>query len=148
MKNGRNVHQIVNDSKVEGTVSTSDNNTSVLSHFSRVWLFVTLWTAACQAALSLGILQARILEWIAMPSSRGSSLPRIQPEPLMSPALAGGFFTTSANWEAQGSPRPLAQLWKHRVLGQFPWVRPIFRSTKSSKSSTHMFLALESMHKA
>ena len=31
---------------------------------------------ARQAPLSMGILQARILEWVAMPSSRGSSQPR------------------------------------------------------------------------
>ena len=31
---------------------------------------------ACQASLSMGILQARILEWAAMPSSRGSFKPR------------------------------------------------------------------------
>ena len=36
----------------------------------------TPWTVACQAPLPLGILQARILEWVAMLSSRGSSLPR------------------------------------------------------------------------
>ena len=35
-----------------------------------VWLFVTPWTVACQAVLSMGILQARILDWIAMSSSR------------------------------------------------------------------------------
>ena len=29
-------------------------------------LFATPWTAACQAPLSMGILQARILEWVAM----------------------------------------------------------------------------------
>jgi len=40
---------------------------------SRVRLFVTPWTVAHQAPLSMGILQARILEWVAMPSSRGSS---------------------------------------------------------------------------
>ena len=34
---------------------------------------VTPWTVACQAPLSMGLLQARILEWVAMPSSRGSS---------------------------------------------------------------------------
>ena len=34
------------------------------------------WTITCQAPLSMGILQARILEWVAMPSSRGSSQPR------------------------------------------------------------------------
>ena len=31
------------------------------------------WTVAHQAPLSMGILQARTLEWVAMPSSRGSS---------------------------------------------------------------------------
>ena len=51
-----------------------------------------------------GILQARILEWVAMPSLRGSSQPRIEPMSLMPPALAGGFFTTSATWEALGGP--------------------------------------------
>ena len=47
-----------------------------------------------------GILQARILDWVAMPSSRGSSRRRDQTHVSMSPALAGGFFTTSATWEA------------------------------------------------
>ena len=32
-----------------------------------------LWTIAPQAPLSMGILQARILEWVAMPSSLSSS---------------------------------------------------------------------------
>ena len=50
----------------------------VLTQFSCVRLFVTLWTVAFQAPLSMGILQARTLEWVAMPSSRGSSPPRDQ----------------------------------------------------------------------
>ena len=41
----------------------------VRSHFSRVQLFVTPWTGAHQAPLPTGTLQARILEWVAMPSS-------------------------------------------------------------------------------
>ena len=45
----------------------------VLGCLSRVRLFVTLWTVAHQAPLSMGILQARILEWVVMPLSRGSS---------------------------------------------------------------------------
>jgi len=45
---------------------------------------VTPWAAAHQAPLSLGILQARILEWVAFPFSRGSSNPGIEPK---SPAL-------------------------------------------------------------
>ena len=48
----------------------------VLSHFSHVWIFVTLWTITCQAPLSLGFSRQEILEWVAMPSSRGSSQPR------------------------------------------------------------------------
>ena len=44
-----------------------------------------------------GILQTRILEWVAMPSPRGSSTQGLN---LMSPALAARFFTTSATWEA------------------------------------------------
>ena len=42
-----------------------------VSHFSCVQLFVTPCTVAHQAPLSMGILQGRILEWVAMPSSRG-----------------------------------------------------------------------------
>ena len=45
----------------------------MLSRFSCVRLFATLWTAARQAPLSMGTLQARLLEWVVMPSSRGSS---------------------------------------------------------------------------
>ena len=41
------------------------------------------------------ILQARILEWVAVPSSRGFSLPRDQIRmSYILPALAGRFFTT------------------------------------------------------
>ena len=47
------------------------------------------------------IFQARILDWAAMPFSRGSSQPRNQTRvSLMPPVLAGGFFTTSATWKA------------------------------------------------
>ena len=45
----------------------------LLSHFSHIQLWATLWTVTPQAPVSMGILQARILEWVAMPYSRGSS---------------------------------------------------------------------------
>ena len=48
----------------------------VLSCFSCVQLCATLWTVPFQAPLSRGILQARILEWVATLFSRGSSWPR------------------------------------------------------------------------
>ena len=57
---------------------------------SRVRPFATPWSAARQAPLPMGILQARILEWIAMPSSRGSSQPRHQTQ---ISHIAGRFFT-------------------------------------------------------
>ena len=46
-----------------------------------------------------GILQARTLKWVAVPSSRGSSPPRDQTTSLMSPPLTSGFFATSTIWE-------------------------------------------------
>ena len=63
-----------------------------------------------------GILQARILEWVAMASSRGPSWPGIGPASLMSPALAGGFFTTSATWEVCISVWMYFYLFYHPVI--------------------------------
>ena len=47
-----------------------------------------------------GILQARVLEWVAMPCPPPGGFPNPATEPtsLRSPALAGGFFTTGATW--------------------------------------------------
>ena len=52
---------------------------------------------ACQVPLSVGILQARILEWVVMPSSRGSSWPRDQTH---ISCIADRFFTLSATQKA------------------------------------------------
>ena len=46
-----------------------------------------------------GTLQARILEWVACPPPGDLPKPGIKPKSLMSPALAGRFFTTSITWE-------------------------------------------------
>ena len=64
-----------------------------------------------------GILQARIVEWVAMPSSRGSSRPRDRTLVSQPPAWAGGFFTTSTTWA--GKPPTITQptktdSWKNR----------------------------------
>ena len=45
------------------------------------------------------ILQARILECVPCPPPGNLPNPGIQPSSLMSPALAGGFFTISTTWE-------------------------------------------------
>ena len=74
---------------------------AVLSHFSGVRLCVTPWTVARQAPLSMGF--SREKYWSGLPCSPSGDLPDlgIQSVSLISPALAGGFFSTSANWEAQ-----------------------------------------------
>ena len=69
----------------------------VLSH-SVISDSATPWTVAHQAPLSMGILQARILEWFALPSSRGSSQPR---DWIQVSSIAGRFFTVWATREAQ-----------------------------------------------
>ena len=68
-----------------------------LSHFSRV---CDPTDCSLSGSSVHGTLQARILEWVAMPSSRGSSRPETEPPSLVSPALGACFFTTSATWEA------------------------------------------------
>ena len=47
-----------------------------------------------------GILQARILEWVAMPSTRGSSQSRNRTHISSISCIAGSFFTHQATWEA------------------------------------------------
>ena len=72
-------------------------------HAKSLQLCPTLWDPMdCSPPGSFvhGILQARILAWVAMPSSRDLPDPGIKLTSLMSPALAGGFFTTSATQEA------------------------------------------------
>ena len=66
---------------------------NVLRRLSHVRHFVIPWTAAHQAPLSMGILKARILEWAAMPSSRGSSQLRHQTHLICVLFIVGGFFT-------------------------------------------------------
>ena len=68
----------------------------VLRRFSRARLFVTLWTMAHQASLSVGSSRQEYWSWLPFPPTGDLSKPGIEPVSLASPALAGGFFTTSA----------------------------------------------------
>ena len=67
----------------------------MLSRFSRVHLFATLWTVACQAPLSIGFSRQEC--WSGVPFPSPGDLPDPGTDPLTSPALAGEFFTTSAS---------------------------------------------------
>ena len=74
--------------------------THMLSHFSCVQLFATLWTVACQAALPTGFCKQE--HWSGLPCPLPGDLldPGIEPVSPQSPALAGGLSTTRATWEA------------------------------------------------
>ena len=65
----------------------------MLSYFSCIQLFATLWTVALQAAQSMGILQAITLERLPLPPSGYLPHPGIEPVSLMSLGLTGRFFT-------------------------------------------------------
>ena len=68
-----------------------------------VWACLTLvtpWTVAPPRSSVHEISQARIVEWAAIFSSRGSFDPRLEPKFPASPALSGRFSTTSTVWEA------------------------------------------------
>ena len=79
---------------------------------SRVWLFATPWTVAHQAPLSMGIFQARIMQWVVMPSSRGSSQPRNQTGLLHCRQILNHL-------SQQGSPRILEWVAYHFSRGIF-----------------------------
>ena len=76
----------------------------MLNCFSHVLLFASPWTVAHQTPLSTGLLQESTLEWVAMPSSRGSSLPRDRTHV--------SYFSCNGrqvlyHWCYRGSPRSL-----------------------------------------
>ena len=76
---------------------TVNSSPCVLNCFSRVQLFVILWTAACCSSLSLGV--SRQEHWSGLPCPSPGALPDPGIETAF-PALAGGFFFT----ESQGKP--------------------------------------------
>ena len=63
---------------------------------SHVQLFATPWTVAYQASPSMGFFRQDDWSGLPFPSPRDLPDSRIEPTSLASPALAGGFFTTSA----------------------------------------------------
>ena len=87
----------------------------VLSLFSCVWLFVTPWTVTHQALLSMRF--SRQEYWSGLPFPPPEDLPHLGMEPtsLLSPALAGGLFTTRATWGAW----KWALHWKLDHLGMY-----------------------------
>ena len=111
----------------------------VLSHFSHVQPFVTSWTVARQAPLSMGILQARILEWVSMPSSRGSSQLRDQ---TWVSRIMGGFFTI---WATKEDGHFYGAIWNHTYImpmGRLTALKSISILLEISDKQRHHKLAI------
>ena len=88
----------------------------MLSRFSCVQLFATLWTTSGQAPLSSGF--SRCEYWSELPCSFPGDLPDsgIEPVSLTSPALAGVFFTISTICEAQRHHQFSSIQFSHSVM--------------------------------
>ena len=84
----------------------------MLSCFSHVQLFATLWTLACQAPLSMGFSRQEYWSGLPCPPPEDLPDPGIKPLSLTSPALVGGFFTTSATWEGQTDLSSVVKQWE------------------------------------
>ena len=77
-------------------MSKSSVHACVISY---VQLFATLSTVAHQAPLSMGFCRQEYWSGLPFPFPGDLPDPGIEPESPTSPALAGGFFTTSGSWE-------------------------------------------------
>ena len=104
----------------------------VLSRSVMSYSLATQWTVAHQASLSMGILQARILERVAMPFSKGSSESGDQTQVS---CIAGGFFRV---WATRGVQEYLGIMdithcenWKGCCLGRYHHLQ-IFTSSSAS----------------
>ena len=73
----------------------------MLSHVGHIQLFANLWIITRKAPLSMGFIKQEY--WSGLPCPPLGYIPDsgIEPSYLMSPALAGMFFTTSATYEVQ-----------------------------------------------
>ena len=90
---------------------------------SVVFDFVTLWTLALQAPLTMRFFRQEYWSGFPCPSPGDLPNPAIKPVSLMTPALTVGFFTTNVTWEAllinsswkNKNPRETSQLPKHNA---------------------------------
>ena len=74
---------------------TAKSNSCMLSHAGVSHSFVTLCTVAHQALLSTELSRQEYWNGLPFPPPRDLPNPGMEPASLVSPALAGGFFTTS-----------------------------------------------------
>ena len=99
---------------------------------SYVQLFATLWTVAHQAPVSMGTLQARILEWVPCPPPRGLPDPGIEPESPASPALQADSLCT----ETPGKPIHVLLVYNLKS-SFFPLNQNLFQPTQANWAVRH-----------
>ena len=108
------------------------NRTAILSELnwvkflSHVWLFATPWTSLPGSSIH-GIFQARILEWVAISFSRGSSRTRDQTQVSR---IAGRHFKTLSH---QGSPANC-----HMTQHSHCWAYTL-KKTKLKETHVHQY---------
>ena len=109
-----------------------------VSRFSHFRLFATLWAVACQASPSKGF--SRQEYWSGLPCPPPGILPDpgIEPVCLMSPALAGRFFTTRPS----GKPKKEAKCSEH--CGRLPPCKMQASLWKSPEMSQQLQVSLDS----
>jgi len=90
-------HKVTGKSQTHVTCKPNARRVMYAQLLSHVQLFAAPWTVAHQAPQSTGILQAKILEWVAVPFSRESSQPWDQ---AWVSCIVGRFFTIRATREA------------------------------------------------
>ena len=123
----------VRKSPKEGHFSKAEKlNQATLLMFSH-WVvsdtFAIPWTVTQQVPPSMGFSRQVYLSGLPFPSSGNLSDPGIKP---VSPALAGGFFTT----EPLGKPNVSYYIHKNtnRNLGKMTWQRNIFQKQEQDKT--------------
>ena len=115
--------------------------TVMLSRFSNVQLFATLWTVTHQAPLSMGFSRQKYWSGLPCPSPGNLPNPGIEPKSLKSPSLASGFFTTSITWETVKGT-----LWLHNRRQSFSFLNQSPFSVPTSYSRNEKELEFRVMY--
>ena len=105
--------------------TTSLSFCEVCLSLSHVCLFATPWAESLPGSSVHGILQVRILEWVAIPFSRGSSQPRGQTRVS---CIAGRLFTNWATREALTMTIIMTKLIDQMMSSEF-YFSPSFNPT-------------------
>ena len=103
-------------------------------YFSCGWLFVTPWTVAYQAPLSMEF--SRQGNWSGLSFSSPGDLPDpgIEIVSLMYPALAGMFFTTSTTWQIPKEGWAPKTMLSNCGVGEEPWESLGLQGDQTSQS--------------